>query len=53
MARRQKDYYNKNKENHLDTEKQYYQANKEKIYGHRKEKRGQDKLILWFLSWKI
>jgi hypothetical protein len=44
MARRQKEYYNKNKENHLDTVRKYYQANKEKIYEHIKEKRGQDKI---------
>ena len=44
MARRQKEYYNKNKEKHLDTVKKYYQANKEKIYEHIKEKRGQDKI---------
>ena len=33
MARRQKEYYDKNKEKHLDTVKKYYQANKDKIYG--------------------
>ncbi len=53
MAWRQKEYYNKNKEKNLDTIKKYYQANKEKIYEHIKEKRGQDKYILWFLNWKI
>ena len=44
MARRQKEYYNKNKEKHLDTGEKYYQANKDKIYEHIKEKRGQDKI---------
>ena len=44
MARRQKEYYNKNKEKHLDTIKKYYQANKDKIYEHIKEKRAQDKI---------
>ncbi len=44
MARRHKEYHNKNKEKHLDTVKKHYQANKEKIYGHIKEKRGQDKI---------
>jgi hypothetical protein len=44
MARRQKEYYSKNKEKHLDTVKKYYQANKEKIYEYIKEKRGQDKI---------
>jgi hypothetical protein len=44
MARRQKEYYNKNKEKHLDTVKKCYQANKDKIYEHIKEKRGQDKI---------
>ncbi len=43
MARRQKEYYNKNKANTLIIKK----------YEHIKEKRGQDKLILWFRSWYI
>jgi hypothetical protein len=43
MARRQEKYYNKNKQKHLDTVLKYYQANKEKIYEHIKEKKGQDK----------
>ncbi len=43
MARRQKEYHNKNKE-HLDTVKKYYQANKETIYEHNKQKGGQDKI---------
>ena len=37
MARRQKEYYNKNKENYLDTVKKYYQANKEAILDYRKK----------------
>jgi hypothetical protein len=53
MARRQKEYYYKNKEKHLDTVTNYYQANKEKIYEHIKEKEDIKKQILWFLSWKI
>ncbi len=53
MARRQKEHYNKNKEKHLDTVKKFYQANKEKIYGHIKRKEDKIKLILWFLSWKV
>jgi hypothetical protein len=44
MARRQNEYCNKNREKHVDTVKKYYQANKEKIYEHIKEKRGQDKI---------
>ncbi len=44
MARRQKEYYDKNKEKHLDTVKKYYQGNKDKIYEYIKEKRGQDKI---------
>ncbi len=44
IARRQKEYYNKNKEKQLHAVKKYYQANKEKIYEHVKVKRGQDKI---------
>jgi hypothetical protein len=44
MARRQKEYYNRNKEKHLDTIKKLYQVNKGKIYEYIKEKRGQDKI---------
>jgi hypothetical protein len=44
MGRRQKEYDDKNEEKHLDTVKKYYQANKEKIYEHIKEIRGQDKI---------
>jgi hypothetical protein len=43
MARRQKEYYNENKEKHSDTVKKYYQANKEKKYEYIKVERGQDK----------
>jgi hypothetical protein len=44
MARRQKEFYNKNKEKHLETVEKYYQAIKEKNYGYIKEKRGQSKI---------
>jgi hypothetical protein len=43
-ARRQKEYYYKNKEKHMDTVKKYYEANKESILEHNKERKQQNKI---------
>ena len=44
MAKRQKEYYEKNKEKHLETVKRYFEANKEQINEHNKQKRQEKKL---------
>ena len=44
MAKRQKEYYEKNKEKHLETVKRYFEANKELINEHNKQKRQEKKL---------
>ena len=46
MAQRSRDYYQKpeNKEKHTETVKKYYEANKEKINQHIKEKREGNKI---------
>ncbi len=43
MANRQKEYYIKNKEKHLESVKKYFTANKELILEHNKEKRQEKK----------
>ena len=44
MAMRQKEYYEKNKEKHLESVKKYFEANKEQITEQKREKRQQEKL---------
>jgi hypothetical protein len=52
MAQRQQEYFDKNKEQHLETVKTCYQANKKRFMQISKRKEDKIKLILWFLSWK-
>jgi hypothetical protein len=44
MAKRQREYYEKNKEKHLETVKRYFEANKDQINEHNKQKRQEKKL---------
>ncbi len=50
---RQKEYYNKNKEKHLDTVKNIIKLIKKRFMNILKREEDRIKLILWFLSWKI
>ena len=56
-AKRTKEYYENNKEKHMENCKQYYSENKEKLLQYSKDKfpikEGRIKLNLWFLNWKI
>ena len=52
MARRQKEYYNRNKEKHLDTVKNIIKLIKKRFMNVLKRKENRIKLVLW-LSWKI
>jgi len=45
MAQRTRDYYQQNKEKHLETCKKYYEINKSKLVQENKEKRQQTKLM--------
>ena len=53
MARRQKEYYNNNKEKHLDTIKNIIKLIKIKFMNILKRKGHKIKLILLFLNWII
>jgi hypothetical protein len=44
MAMRQKQYYENNKEKHLESVKRYFEANKEQILEHNREKRQQKRI---------
>ena len=52
-AKRTKEYYENNKEKHIENCKQYYSENKENFYNIPRIKEGRIKLNLWFLNWKI
>ena len=45
MAQRTRDYYQQNKEKHLETCKKYYEINKSKLVQENKEKQQQTKLM--------
>ncbi len=53
MERRQKEYYSKNKEKHLDTVKIFIKLIKIKFMNISRRKGDRTKSIQWFLIWKI